>query len=173
MAGWNINLSWWQYRTGDIRGTSIIRGDVISARSASSILCVCMCRRRKNVRVLNGWGYELSSIVHVWVCVCVLGCIDMQDRDNRLPHSSRWSDVARFEYARGPRRTCTTTKLISSPELEDDTLEIAFSSHPREFVTSLRSLTLMCQTDSLKTTRITRKHFTILTKNASNLFQLF
>lgn len=26
------------------------------------------------------------------------GSIDMQDRDNRLPHSSRRSDVARFEY---------------------------------------------------------------------------
>lgn len=29
------------------------------------------------------------------------GSIDMQDRDNRLPHSSRRSDVARFEYAVG------------------------------------------------------------------------
>lgn len=53
--------------------------------------------------------------VRSYMCVCVYVCaraqrcpvsdgsIDMQDRDNRLPHSSRRSDAARFEYGqRGP-----------------------------------------------------------------------
>lgn len=65
------------------------------------------------------------------VCTCAVsrarspdvvdGSIDMQDRDNRLPHSSRRNDVARFEYAGGSLSLCrsytTHTKRECSAEI--------------------------------------------------------
>lgn len=85
-------------RTGDSRGWAPLASVRDRAYEDTDSLCAFLCAVSGFDAVPRGPVSDDSSI-------------DMQDRDNRLPHSSRWSDGARFEYARGAseRARCIRT----------------------------------------------------------------